>query len=699
MGYSCEAAIDLKVDDIESQKLSVEQIEAFKNVIITLKNKKLLVWNNNIENQFFNELNYYLSFTNSKQNITHPLLGSLFSFSGTYDLEKYIFEYDNYVGSPVEILEIYLFCFYFSKQKPKSKLNLGIGDSGYFWSEIELMNGEILNIESKYADDYDYESIGFSCTDLEIKQFFLGLNIKWYEEESANDIDLENYYIQKNKEIFLNGLEKNPFLFEKADDSIKRDKEVVLKILKQAGDLFEFIDESLKSDNEIIFTALKSSASSFQYLPDSLKNNKEITLFAMQNDYFGDTIPFLNQDYLDDISLIKKVLKNNPHFFTFLEDNFKSNCDIAKIAIEQDGMLLEYCSDKLRNDFDLVLSAIQHDGYALIFASEKLQKDYNIVYQAVKQDGQALEYADPNFRDSEELILLAIQTCPESFLLSSERIKTNPSILRKIVSVNLNTLQYFPTEFKYNKDFLSEILVDFPYKIIEGKDYFEVWMTTNLSSESFSNGEKIDQINSKEDWLKNGQLGKAAYCYYQNNPIHNEKLGKLYNWSAINDSRKLILNGWRVTTQNDWMNLIEKVYLQGKKTFNDFESKSTVTSKLKTNVSDFEEAKDVNNEYEAIDKIISRVFEIDDENQTWDGTDEHGLNLLPGGKRAVYTTTDFSGINQSVLYWCADYDYLTSSPKLDKTLGNGWCFELNKEYSIHLCSLETGAYVRLVLNL
>jgi hypothetical protein len=66
MGYSCEAAIDLKVDDIESQKFSVEQIETFKNVIITLKNRKTSRLKN-IENQFFNELNYYLSFTNSKQ--------------------------------------------------------------------------------------------------------------------------------------------------------------------------------------------------------------------------------------------------------------------------------------------------------------------------------------------------------------------------------------------------------------------------------------------------------------------------------------------------------------------------------------------------------------------------------------------------------------------------------------------------------
>jgi uncharacterized protein (TIGR02145 family) len=83
------------------------------------------------------------------------------------------------------------------------------------------------------------------------------------------------------------------------------------------------------------------------------------------------------------------------------------------------------------------------------------------------------------------------------------------------------------------------------------------WMTRNLNVDRFRNGDLIPHVESDEEWIKAGENGQPAWCYYDNYPVNGRMYGKLYNWYAVNDSRGLAPEGWHVPTDEDWDILVE----------------------------------------------------------------------------------------------------------------------------------------------
>lgn len=82
------------------------------------------------------------------------------------------------------------------------------------------------------------------------------------------------------------------------------------------------------------------------------------------------------------------------------------------------------------------------------------------------------------------------------------------------------------------------------------------WMIENLKTTKYSNGDPIPNVSDQGEWyiLKTG-----AYCNFRNNPDTAIIYGRLYNWYAVNDSRKLAPSGWHVATDSDWIRLINYV--------------------------------------------------------------------------------------------------------------------------------------------
>ena len=73
-----------------------------------------------------------------------------------------------------------------------------------------------------------------------------------------------------------------------------------------------------------------------------------------------------------------------------------------------------------------------------------------------------------------------------------------------------------------------------------------VCMTENVNLSVFRNGDPIPEAKTIDEWLKAGEEGKPAWCYYDNDPTNGKKYGKLYNWYAVNDSRQLAPDGWHI---------------------------------------------------------------------------------------------------------------------------------------------------------
>ncbi len=89
----------------------------------------------------------------------------------------------------------------------------------------------------------------------------------------------------------------------------------------------------------------------------------------------------------------------------------------------------------------------------------------------------------------------------------------------------------------------------------------QVWMTENLNVDKFRNGDPIPEAKTDEEWEKAGENKQPAWCYYDNDTVNGSKLGKLYNWYAVSDSRGLAPVGYHIPSNEEWTMLSE--YLGG----------------------------------------------------------------------------------------------------------------------------------------
>jgi uncharacterized protein (TIGR02145 family) len=85
------------------------------------------------------------------------------------------------------------------------------------------------------------------------------------------------------------------------------------------------------------------------------------------------------------------------------------------------------------------------------------------------------------------------------------------------------------------------------YKTVKIGDQW--WMAENLKVTKYQNGDPIPNILSELDWPHDFY---GAYCNYDNNPTNGMKYGRLYNWYAVRESRKLAPLGWHIPTKEEW---------------------------------------------------------------------------------------------------------------------------------------------------
>lgn len=83
----------------------------------------------------------------------------------------------------------------------------------------------------------------------------------------------------------------------------------------------------------------------------------------------------------------------------------------------------------------------------------------------------------------------------------------------------------------------------------------QIWMTENLNSVKFRNGDSIPEARSDAEWLYAGKNKQPAWCYYDGDTTYDKMYGKLYNWFAVNDPRGLAPEGWHIPSLNEWDSL------------------------------------------------------------------------------------------------------------------------------------------------
>ena len=80
----------------------------------------------------------------------------------------------------------------------------------------------------------------------------------------------------------------------------------------------------------------------------------------------------------------------------------------------------------------------------------------------------------------------------------------------------------------------------------------QVWMVENLKVTKYRNGDPIPKVTGNNSWNK---LTTDAYCNYNNDTTNVSTYGRLYNWYAVNDNRKIAPTGWHVPSDEEWATL------------------------------------------------------------------------------------------------------------------------------------------------
>jgi uncharacterized protein (TIGR02145 family) len=174
------------------------------------------------------------------------------------------------------------------------------------------------------------------------------------------------------------------------------------------------------------------------------------------------------------------------------------------------------------------------------------------------------------------------------------------------------------------------------------------WMTENLRTSSFSNGNPISEAKTDNEWKSVAMNDKLKYCYYNNDPSNEVKYGKLYNWNVINETRNVCPNGWHVSTDEDW------------KLLTDYLIEEVAGGKMKS--------------------IGTEHWE----SPNTDATNESGFSALPGGFRS--STGGFSKIGSIGRWWSYDKSQLNvaSSRMLRNTDVNVTSQQTPKEFGLSI---------------
>jgi uncharacterized protein (TIGR02145 family) len=82
----------------------------------------------------------------------------------------------------------------------------------------------------------------------------------------------------------------------------------------------------------------------------------------------------------------------------------------------------------------------------------------------------------------------------------------------------------------------------------------QVWMSENLKTTHYRNGDTIINVTDASQW---SHLTTGAFCNYGNYIENADTYGRLYNWYAVTDERKISPEGWHIATDSEWLTLID----------------------------------------------------------------------------------------------------------------------------------------------
>jgi uncharacterized protein (TIGR02145 family) len=203
---------------------------------------------------------------------------------------------------------------------------------------------------------------------------------------------------------------------------------------------------------------------------------------------------------------------------------------------------------------------------------------------------------------------------------------------------------------------------------IDGNEYQTVkigdqwWMAENLKVSRYRNDDNISNIISISEWRN---LTTGAWVYYGNSSSAERTYGKLYNWYAVDDSRGLCPEGWRVPSDEEWKEL---------------EMHLGMTQEEADRISPADRGTDEGDKL----KSTSPLWDSDWGVPYVNATNESGFSALPGGRREH--TGNFVNVGRFGSWWSStefsDNDVWYRSLFINHSMVDRSYYSKNTGYSV-----------------
>ncbi len=216
-----------------------------------------------------------------------------------------------------------------------------------------------------------------------------------------------------------------------------------------------------------------------------------------------------------------------------------------------------------KNSGSTQISAYGLDGRKIVGRTENLlagQNSFQVSLQKgayfVRVDGVGYSFAaklinQSSSKSNPQITMLATGNGGSPVMQKSKSTATamdytiGDQLLYKGISGNYATIVTdIPTASKtVNFNFIECLDADGNYYAVV-KIGTQTWMAENMRTTKYRTG-TIPNITVAADW-GNTTLVTGAWCYLNGDATNNTRIGKLYNWFAVNDTRNIAPVGWHV---------------------------------------------------------------------------------------------------------------------------------------------------------
>jgi len=333
-----------------------------------------------------------------------------------------------------------------------------------------------------------------------------------YDEYYFNLIDDS---LKKDKELVKNLLTTKPSLYYKLDETLKRDKEVALIAVHANNSVFKDLIKEFRKDKEIILEALRfddnlnswyygrgysmfeEMCSIFNLIDITLRKDKifikeimrdnSINLFNKKQlltvidesildeefvnyleylpyDLYDDADLYLHIKKLEDMDLLKEIIRKNPYLMRFNKSIIEDKEFIFDILQHSGYYVFCYLDENLKYDKNFISYFINRYNeihcidlrflaYFVSFISEFLINNRDVAYSLLDLSGEMIFAMDKQIIDK-GFILRAIHSTPDLYLYSEifnlidNEMKKDKQFLIDIIKQEPHWLDYFDEEIK-----------------------------------------------------------------------------------------------------------------------------------------------------------------------------------------------------------------------------------------------------------